>query len=165
MLCSWLRWISENAWPHFPSGRGNYLIELAGSEDNQCRGNKGLRLKESRTINSSLFVVGKIVDMLNQGLPPPRTASSLSYGILIANTAPERSKEVINRPFTNESLQIPVLAPVKLFQKELVGPSEERPKALRKKRLGILSPWYICSPEIQRLQKLSSMDWPCCSAS
>lgn len=69
MLCSWLRWISENAWPHFLSGRGNYLIELAGSEDNQCRGSKGLRLKESGTIYSSLFVLGKMVDMLNQGLP------------------------------------------------------------------------------------------------
>lgn len=46
-----------------------YLIDLAGSEDNRRTGNKGLRLKESGAINTSLFVLGKVVDALNQGLP------------------------------------------------------------------------------------------------
>lgn len=45
------------------------LIDLAGSEDNRRTGNKGLRLKESGAINSSLFVLSKVVDALNQGLP------------------------------------------------------------------------------------------------
>ena len=111
-----------------------YLIDLAGSEDNRRTGNKGLRLKESGAINTSLFVLGKVVDALNQGLPRvPYRDSKLTHllqdslggsahSILIANIAPERrfyldtvsalnfaarSKEVINRPFTNESLQLP----------------------------------------------------------
>lgn len=46
-----------------------YLIDLAGSEDNRRTGNKGLRLKESGAINTSLFVLGKVVDALHQGLP------------------------------------------------------------------------------------------------
>lgn len=46
-----------------------YLIDLAGSEDNRRTGNQGLRLKESGAINTSLFVLGKVVDALNQGLP------------------------------------------------------------------------------------------------
>lgn len=130
-----------------------YLIDLAGSEDNRRTGNKGLRLKESGAINNSLFVLGKVVDALNQGFPRvPYRDSKLTrllqdslggtaHSILIANIAPERrfyqdtvsalnfaarSKEVINRPFTNESLQPHVLAPVKLSQKELLGPSEAK---------------------------------------
>lgn len=46
-----------------------YLIDLAGSEDNRRTGNQGIRLKESGAINTSLFVLGKVVDALNQGLP------------------------------------------------------------------------------------------------
>lgn len=58
-----------------------YLIDLAGSEDNRRTGNKGLRLKESGAINASLFVLGKVVDALNQGLLVYLigTASSLAY--------------------------------------------------------------------------------------
>lgn len=41
---------------------------MAGSEDNRRTGNQGLRLKESGAINASLFVLGKVVDALNQGL-------------------------------------------------------------------------------------------------
>lgn len=44
------------------------LIDLAGSEDNRRTGNQGLRLKESGAINASLFVLGKVVEALNQGL-------------------------------------------------------------------------------------------------
>uniref|UniRef100_G1QFC0 Kinesin motor domain-containing protein n=1 Tax=Myotis lucifugus TaxID=59463 RepID=G1QFC0_MYOLU len=166
----------------FPQWEGKYLIELAGSEDNQCRGSKGLRLKESGTIYSSLFVLGKMVDMLNQGLPlvPYQDSKLTPYGILIANTAPERcfyldivstlnsvarSKEVINLPFINESLQFPVLAPVKLFQKELVGPSEaKRAQGPEEEEIGNLEPLVPSASVFQKfpLQKLSSMDWPCC---
>nr|XP_020862474.1 kinesin-like protein KIF22 isoform X2 [Phascolarctos cinereus] len=126
-----------------------YLIDLAGSEDNRRTGNQGLRLKESGAINASLFVLGKVVDALNQGLPRvPYRDSKLTrllqdslggsaHSVLIANIAPERrfyldtvtslnfasrSKEVINRPFTHKSFQ----PPVKLAQKELMDPPEAK---------------------------------------
>ncbi|XP_053411015.1 kinesin-like protein KIF22 isoform X2 [Nycticebus coucang] len=166
-----------------------YLIDLAGSEDNRRTGNKGLRLKESGAINTSLFVLGKVVDALNQGLPRvPYRDSKLTrllqdslggsaHSILIANIAPERrfyldtvsalnfaarSKEVINRPFTNESLQLHVLAPVKLSQKDLLGPSEaKRARGPEEEEIG--SPEHIAAPtsasqKLSPLQKLSSMD-------
>nr|XP_035955664.1 kinesin-like protein KIF22 isoform X1 [Halichoerus grypus] len=166
-----------------------YLIDLAGSEDNRRTGNKGLRLKESGAINSSLFVLGKVVDALNQGLPRvPYRDSKLTrllqdslggsaHSILIANIAPERrfyldtvsalnfaarSKEVINRPFTNESLQLRVLAPVKLSQKELLGPSEaKRARGPEEEEIGSPEPPAApasASQELSPLQKLSSMD-------
>ncbi|XP_077616507.1 kinesin-like protein KIF22 [Crocuta crocuta] len=166
-----------------------YLIDLAGSEDNRRTGNKGLRLKESGAINSSLFVLGKVVDALNQGLPRvPYRDSKLTrllqdslggsaHSILIANIAPERrfyldtvsalnfaarSKEVINRPFTNESLQLRVLAPVKLSQKELLGPSEaKRARGPEEEEIGSPEPTAAPASTSQKfspLQKLSNMD-------
>ncbi|XP_003282027.2 kinesin-like protein KIF22 isoform X2 [Nomascus leucogenys] len=166
-----------------------YLIDLAGSEDNRRTGNKGLRLKESGAINTSLFVLGKVVDALNQGLPRvPYRDSKLTrllqdslggsaHSILIANIAPERhfyldtvsalnfaarSKEVINRPFTNESLQHPVLGPVKLSQKELLGPPEaKRAQGPEEEEIGSPEPMAApasASQKLSPLQKLSSMD-------
>ncbi|XP_010615679.1 kinesin-like protein KIF22 isoform X2 [Fukomys damarensis] len=166
-----------------------YLIDLAGSEDNRRTGNQGLRLKESGAINTSLFVLGKVVDALNQGLPRvPYRDSKLTrllqdslggsaHSILIANIAPERrfyldtvsalnfaarSKEVVNRPFTNERLQLHVLPPVKLSQKELLGPSEEkRTRGCEEEDTGSLEPAAAPAPASQRfspLQKLSNMD-------
>ncbi|XP_059978692.1 kinesin-like protein KIF22 isoform X2 [Lagenorhynchus albirostris] len=166
-----------------------YLIDLAGSEDNRRTGNKGLRLKESGAINTSLFVLGKVVDALNQGLPRvPYRDSKLTrllqdslggsaHSILIANIAPERrfyldtvsalnfaarSKEVINRPFTNESLQLHVLAPIKLSKKELLGPSEaKRARGPEEEETGSPEPPAAPSSTSQKLsplQKLNSMD-------
>uniref|UniRef100_A0A8D0JP63 Kinesin-like protein n=1 Tax=Sus scrofa TaxID=9823 RepID=A0A8D0JP63_PIG len=166
-----------------------YLIDLAGSEDNRRTGNKGLRLKESGAINASLFVLGKVVDALNQGLPRvPYRDSKLTrllqdslggsaHSILIANIAPERrfyldtvsalnfaarSKEVINRPFTNERLQLHVLAPIKLSQKELLGPSEaKRARGPEEEESGSPEPPAAPASAFQKLsplQKLSSMD-------
>lgn len=43
-----------------------HLIDLAGSEDNRKTDNKGVRMMESTSINTSLFVLGKVVDALNQ---------------------------------------------------------------------------------------------------
>ncbi|EDM17322.1 kinesin family member 22, isoform CRA_c [Rattus norvegicus] len=166
-----------------------YLIDLAGSEDNRRTGNQGIRLKESGAINTSLFVLGKVVDALNQGLPRiPYRDSKLTrllqdslggsaHSILIANIAPERrfyqdtisalnftarSKEVINRPFTNESLQPHALAPVKLPQKELLGPSEAK-KAKGPEEESTGSPESTAAPasasqKLSLLQKLSNMD-------
>ena len=45
-----------------------HLCDLAGSEDNRRTGNTGVRLTESSCINSSLFVLGKVVNALNAGL-------------------------------------------------------------------------------------------------
>ena len=42
-----------------------HLIDLAGSEDNRRTDNKGVRLKESGAINKSLFVLGQVVEALN----------------------------------------------------------------------------------------------------
>lgn len=164
-----------------------YLIDLAGSEDNRRTGNKGLRLKESTAINTSLFVLGKVVDALNQGSQRvPYRDSKLTrllqdslggsaHSILIANIAPERrffldtvsalnfaarSKEVINRPFTNESLQPPAMAPVKLSQKDLLGPSEAK-KARGPEEEEVGSPEPPAASASQRLsplQKLSNMN-------
>uniref|UniRef100_A0A8C3HFV4 Kinesin-like protein n=1 Tax=Chrysemys picta bellii TaxID=8478 RepID=A0A8C3HFV4_CHRPI len=110
------------------------LIDLAGSEDNRRTGNCGLRLKESGAINASLHVLSKVVDALNQGLPRvPYRDSKLTrllqdslggsaHSVIIANVAPEqgfyfdtlstlnfaaKSKQVVNRPFTQETLQAP----------------------------------------------------------
>ncbi|XP_006877965.1 PREDICTED: kinesin-like protein KIF22 [Chrysochloris asiatica] len=165
-----------------------YLIDLAGSEDNRRTGNKGLRLKESGAINTSLFVLGKVVDALNLGLPRvPYRDSKLTrllqdslggsaHSILIANIAPERrfyldtvtalnfaarSKEVINRPFTNESLQPHVLAPVTLSQKELLGSEAKRARGPEDDEMGSpepLAPPNSASQKLSPLQKLSSMD-------
>ncbi|GFR66411.1 kinesin-like protein [Elysia marginata] len=88
-----------------PSGkelRGKlYLIDLAGSEDNRRTGNKGIRLKESGAINKSLFVLGEVVDAINQNQPRiPYRNSKLTrllqdsigggcHSVMITNIAPE----------------------------------------------------------------------------
>ncbi|XP_060679272.1 kinesin-like protein KIF22 isoform X2 [Hemiscyllium ocellatum] len=109
-----------------------YLIDLAGSEDNRRTGNEGIRLKESGAINNSLFVLSKVVDALNQGLCRiPYRDSKLTrllqdslggtaHSVMITNIAPEykyyfntltalnfaaKSKLVVNRPFTQETIQ------------------------------------------------------------
>ena len=44
-----------------------HLIDLAGSEDNRRTDNMGIRMVESTNINRSLFVLGKVVNALNDG--------------------------------------------------------------------------------------------------
>lgn len=45
-----------------------HVIDLAGSEDNRRTHNSGRkRLSESSTINTSLFVLGKVITSLNEG--------------------------------------------------------------------------------------------------
>ncbi|XP_062993847.1 kinesin-like protein KIF22 [Elgaria multicarinata webbii] len=129
------------------------LIDLAGSEDNRRTGNKGLRLKESGAINTSLFVLSKVVDALNQGLPRvPYRDSKLTrllqdslggsaHSLIIANIAPEKryyfntltslnfaakSKQVVNKPFTQETLpEIESKRPSADFSD--AGPAAKRP--------------------------------------
>uniref|UniRef100_A0A452GQK4 Kinesin-like protein n=1 Tax=Gopherus agassizii TaxID=38772 RepID=A0A452GQK4_9SAUR len=125
---------SQRAPPHRRRVAKLCLIDLAGSEDNRRTGNRGLRLKESGAINASLHVLSKVVDALNQGLSRvPYRDSKLTrllqdslggsaHSVIIANVAPEqhfyfdtlrtlnfaaKSKQVVNRPFTQEMLQAP----------------------------------------------------------
>lgn len=105
-----------------------HLIDLAGSEDNRRTENVGLRIVESSNINSSLFVLAKVVQALNDGDKRiPYRDSKLTrllqdslggtaVGIMIANIAPghthfgntfntlnfaSKSKKVVNVPTTN----------------------------------------------------------------
>ncbi|XP_033025258.1 kinesin-like protein KIF22 [Lacerta agilis] len=119
-------------WPPYAQQTAKLcLIDLAGSEDNRRTGNRGVRLKESGAINTSLFVLSKVVDALNKGLPRvPYRDSKLTrllqdslggsaHSLIITNIAPERkyyfdtltslnfaakSKKVVNKPFMQETL-------------------------------------------------------------
>jgi hypothetical protein len=77
------------------------LIDLAGSEDNRRTDNTGQRLAESGAINSSLFVLGQVVDALSRGngVRIPYRDSKLTrllqdslggraHALLITNVAP-----------------------------------------------------------------------------
>uniref|UniRef100_A0A8D2KUC7 Kinesin-like protein n=1 Tax=Varanus komodoensis TaxID=61221 RepID=A0A8D2KUC7_VARKO len=127
-----VRVTQKQGWPPYASWTAKLcLIDLAGSEDNRRTGNKGVRLKESGAINTSLFVLSKVVDALNQGLPRvPYRDSKLTrllqdslggsaHSVIITNIAPEKkyyfdtltslnfaakSKQVVNKPFTQETV-------------------------------------------------------------
>lgn len=114
-----------------------YLVDLAGSEDNRRTGNQGIRLKESGAINLSLFTLSKVVDSLNSGtaVRVPYRDSKLTrllqdslggsaHSVMITNIAPEykyyfdtfsalnfaaKSKLIVNKPFTRETVAVPVL--------------------------------------------------------
>lgn len=159
-----------------------YLIDLAGSGGGQQtheRQGPAAEGEENRASNTSLFVPGKVVDAQNEGLPHLSQDSPRGsvHSILIANTAPERCfylhtvpaldfaarcKEVINRPSTSESLQLHVLAPVKLSQKGQLGPSEaKKTRGPEEEEIGNPEPPALLASASQKfspLQKLSSMD-------
>eukprot|EP01114_Cavostelium_apophysatum_P000654 TRINITY_DN10596_c0_g1_i1.p1 TRINITY_DN10596_c0_g1~~TRINITY_DN10596_c0_g1_i1.p1 ORF type:complete len:777 (+),score=244.02 TRINITY_DN10596_c0_g1_i1:141-2471(+) len=106
-----------------------HLIDLAGSEDNRRTENAGIRLQESSNINQSLFVLGKVVNALNEpkGVRAPYRDSKLtrllqdslggnSFSVIIANIAPgqpfyfdtantlnfaSKSKLIVNTPVVN----------------------------------------------------------------
>lgn len=105
-----------------------HLIDLAGSEDNRKTENVGARIVESSNINTSLFVLAKVINALNDGDKRiPYRDSKLTrllqdslggkaIGILIANVAPGqahftntfntlnfafKSKKVVNLPKVN----------------------------------------------------------------
>ena len=78
-----------------------HLIDLAGSEDNRKTGNSGLRLTESAKINQSLFVLGNVINALNEKKSTriPYRDSKLtrllqdslggsSHAVMICNVAP-----------------------------------------------------------------------------
>ncbi|KAH0626401.1 hypothetical protein JD844_001362 [Phrynosoma platyrhinos] len=184
----------SEGWP--PSARRAAklcLIDLAGSEDNRRTGNKGLRLKESGAINTSLFVLSKVVDALNQGLPRiPYRDSKLTrllqdslggtaHSLIIANIAPEKryyfdtltslnfaakSKEVVNKPFTQETL--PEIEASKRPCEDIssVGPEvkkpcleEEQPAVVEEKPLSSLLPLENLEPNVvERLLRLEALE-------
>ncbi|ORX48803.1 kinesin-domain-containing protein [Hesseltinella vesiculosa] len=77
-----------------------HLIDLAGSEDNRKSGNGKARMTESAAINKSLFILGQVVQALNNGsvrvpfrdskmtriLQPTLVGKAL--GMMIVNIAP-----------------------------------------------------------------------------
>ncbi|CAO3615141.1 unnamed protein product [Cunninghamella blakesleeana] len=104
------------------------LIDLAGSEDNRKSGNGKARMTESAAINKSLFVLGQVVEAINNGTTriPFRdskmtrilqsTLTGKSLGMMIINIAPgynfytdtfntlnfaHRSKEIKSTPKAN----------------------------------------------------------------
>lgn len=110
------------------------LIDLAGSEDNRKTENSGARLKESGSINMSLFVLGKVVDALNEGAARiPYRDSKLtrllqdslggdSRACIVANIAPSKhlyfdtynslnfaskSRNIVNRPVVHQTYNAP----------------------------------------------------------
>lgn len=125
------------ALPHRQQTGKLYLVDLAGSEDNRRTGNQGIRLKESGAINLSLFTLSKVVDALNSGtaVRVPYRDSKLTrllqdslggsaHSVMITNIAPEyryyfdtfsalnfaaKSKLIVNKPFTRETVAVPVL--------------------------------------------------------
>ncbi|XP_023267068.1 kinesin-like protein KIF22 [Seriola lalandi dorsalis] len=131
---------TQCALPHRQQTGKLYLVDLAGSEDNRRTGNQGIRLKESGAINLSLFTLSKVVDSLNSGtaVRVPYRDSKLTrllqdslggsaHSVMITNIAPEykyyfdtfnalnfaaKSKLIVNKPFTRETVAMPVL-PVK----------------------------------------------------
>uniref|UniRef100_G3NXC8 Kinesin-like protein n=1 Tax=Gasterosteus aculeatus aculeatus TaxID=481459 RepID=G3NXC8_GASAC len=131
---------TQRAAPHRKQTGKLYLIDLAGSEDNRRTGNQGIRLKESGAINLSLFTLNKVVDSLNSSaaVRVPYRDSKLtrllqdslggsSHSVMITNIAPEykyyfdtfgalnfasKSKLVVNKPFTCETVAVPAM-PVK----------------------------------------------------
>lgn len=131
---------TQRALPYRQQTGKLYLVDLAGSEDNRRTGNQGIRLKESGAINLSLFTLSKVVDSLNSGtaIRVPYRDSKLTrllqdslggsaHSVMITNIAPEykyyfdtftalnfaaKSKLIVNKPFTRETVAMPML-PVK----------------------------------------------------
>nr|XP_056719088.1 kinesin-like protein KIF22 [Euleptes europaea] len=201
-----LVWVSQTqGWPPYARRAAKLcLIDLAGSEDNRRTGNKGLRLKESGAINSSLFVLSKVVDALNQGLPRvPYRDSKLTrllqdslggtaHSLIIANIAPEKryyfdtltslnfaakSKQVVNKPFTQETLPDHDSSRVNPFSSSAAAKrpcadtsdanveakrpclEEEHPTELNEKPLSSLIPLENLEPAVaQRLLRLEALE-------
>lgn len=138
-----------------------YLVDLAGSEDNRRTGNQGIRLKESGAINLSLFTLSKVVDSLNSGtsVRVPYRESKLTrllqdslggsaHSVMITNIAPEykyyldtftalnfaaKSKLIVNKPFTRETVAAPVIPVKRPREENKAGASGTDPPKKRQK--------------------------------
>lgn len=152
---------TQQALPHRQQTGKLYLIDLAGSEDNRRTGNQGIRLKESGAINLSLFTLSKVVDSLNSGtaVRVPYRDSKLTrllqdslggsaHSVMITNIAPEykyyfdtfsalnfasKSKLIVNKPFTCETVAVPVLPVKRAREDHEAGGSGNEPQKKRQK--------------------------------
>uniref|UniRef100_A0A3P9L2U6 Kinesin-like protein n=1 Tax=Oryzias latipes TaxID=8090 RepID=A0A3P9L2U6_ORYLA len=147
--------------PHRQQTGKLYLVDLAGSEDNRRTGNQGIRLKESGAINLSLFTLSKVVDSLNSGtsVRVPYRDSKLTrllqdslggsaHSVMITNIAPEykyyfdtfsalnfaaKSKMIVNKPFTRETVAVPVLPVKRAREEHKAGGSGSEPHRKKQK--------------------------------
>lgn len=146
-----------------------HLIDLAGSEDNRHTNNHGLRMTESSSINSSLFVLGKVVGALNDGAARvPYRDSKLtrllqdslggkSNAVLIANIAPgvsyfaettrtlnfaSKSRRIVNKPVVHETAA-PSAAEAAANRKRKL----EEWKRAKGKLTGLSAPSRVSKPE------------------
>lgn len=152
---------TQRVLPHRQQTGKLYLIDLAGSEDNRRTGNQGIRLKESGAINLSLFTLSKVVDSLNSGtaVRVPYRDSKLTrllqdslggsaHSVMITNIAPEykyyfdtfsalnfasKSKLIVNKPFTCETVAVPVLPVKRAREDHEAGGSGTEPQKKRQK--------------------------------
>lgn len=152
---------TQCALPHRQQTGKLYLVDLAGSEDNRRTGNQGIRLKESGAINLSLFTLSKVVDSLNSGtaVRVPYRDSKLTrllqdslggsaHSVMITNIAPEykyyfdtfsalnfaaKSKLIVNKPFTRETVAVPVLPVKRAREDHEAGGSGTEPQKKRQK--------------------------------
>ncbi|XP_060885129.1 kinesin-like protein KIF22 [Labrus mixtus] len=182
--------------PHRQQTGKLYLVDLAGSEDNRRTGNQGIRLKESGAINLSLFTLSKVVDSLNSGtaVRVPYRDSKLTrllqdslggsaHSVMITNISPEyeyyfdtfnalnfaaKSKLIVNKPFTRETVAAPVLS-VKRTREDhgvrgsVTEPQKKRLKEERKTEQDGSSPSaQIHSPSVMdRLLALEKLMMSC----
>ncbi|KAM4524430.1 kinesin-like protein KIF22 isoform 1-T2 [Odontesthes bonariensis] len=152
---------TQRALPYRQQTGKLYLVDLAGSEDNRRTGNQGLRLKESGAINLSLFTLSKVVDSLNSGtaIRVPYRDSKLTrllqdslggsaHSVMITNIAPEysyyfdtfsalnfaaKSKLIVNKPFTRETVAMPVLPVKRAREEHTAGGSGTEPHKKKQK--------------------------------
>ncbi|XP_028990658.1 kinesin-like protein KIF22 [Betta splendens] len=152
---------TQRALPHRQQTGKLYLVDLAGSEDNRRTGNQGIRLKESGAINLSLFTLSKVVDSLNAGtaVRVPYRDSKLTrllqdslggsaHSVMITNIAPEykyyfdtfsalnfaaKSKLIVNKPFTQETVAVPALPVKRPREDREAGGSGIEPQRQKKK--------------------------------
>lgn len=140
-----------------------HMIDLAGSEDNRKTGNRGNadRLQESGAINSSLFVLNKVVDAINsKHHRVPYRDSKLtrllqdslggtSYSCMIVNVDPvpeqlqemhnclqfaSKSRDVVNRPISQievEEAPCSKPRPEHSSRKSAKPPTERRSAAVK----------------------------------
>ncbi|XP_019965547.2 kinesin-like protein KIF22 [Paralichthys olivaceus] len=163
-----------------------YLVDLAGSEDNRRTGNQGIRLKESGAINLSLFTLSKVVDSLNSGtaVRVPYRDSKLTrllqdslggsaHSVMITNIAPEytyyfdtfsalnfaaKSKLIVNKPFTQETVAVPVLPVKRAREDHEAGRSGTEPQKKKQKEKKTEQDGSSPSAHLHSLSEPSVMD-------
>ncbi|KAM8837898.1 kinesin-like protein KIF22 [Spinachia spinachia] len=182
---------TQRAPPHRQQTGKLYLIDLAGCEDNRRTGNQGIRLKESGAINLSLFTLNKVVDSLNSSttVRVPYRDSKLtrllqdslggsSHSVMITNIAPEykyyfdtfgalnfasKSKLIVNKPFTCETVAVPALPGKRARDDHTAGgsgtePQKKKQKDERKTELDSPSSPFDSLPEPSVMDRLIALE-------